>query len=284
MADLTQWNEGGHAIYGATFVIVLSPMPPPATMRELLSLHGKVKDNYPRKQETRGIGVRVGIDEQQNAVTEFGVGEQTMRGFTFDSLKPDGQLARAIRLDPMPPDSVALSVLRSDYQRWNQTWGEVRSIFELMLPTLSSEAQIVGLQLQFHDRFLWSGQPDDFRPEMLLRQDSDFLAPNIFKAIGPWHSHHGYFEQRREPMPHNLLNVAEVQATAGDASHPDLEFGFLFDVKLTHRITIAANDQELGNLKRIDAFMEEMHDQDKWVLARILNDEMCDLIELPKPE
>lgn len=287
MADLTPWNEKrGNAVYQATFVIVLSPMPPPAVVREILSLHGndKVKERYPRKQETQGVGVRLGIDEQQNAVTELGVGEPTMKGFIFDSLEPDGQLTRAIRLDPMPPDSVTLSVIRSDYERWDQTWEEVHSIFNLMLPTLLSKTRIVGLQLQFRDRFLWHGQPDEFRPEMLLRRDSDFLVPNVFKINGPWHSYHGYFEQHGTPFPHDLLNVSEVQATTKDTSQPDSDYGFLFDMRLTHRITPSGNDQTLSNLGMIEALMEEMHDRNKWVLSRIINDEMCNLIKLPKPE
>ena len=72
MASLTQWNEGGHAIYRATFVIEFSPMPPPAAVRELLALHGNVKQDYPRTHETQGIGVKVGIDERKNPVAELG--------------------------------------------------------------------------------------------------------------------------------------------------------------------------------------------------------------------
>ena len=284
MASLVQWNEGGHAIYRATFAIEFSPMPPPAVVRELLALHGSVKQDYPRRQETQGIGVKLGIDEWKNPTAELEGPDQTTKGFAFDSLEPNGEVARAIRLDPMPPNNAALSVVRSDYARWDQTWNEVRSIFALMAPALLARARVVGLQLQFHDRFLWRESPDAFRADMLLRAGSIFLVPNAFEVTGPWHSYHGYFEQYNDPIPHHLLNVVEAQARTKDASLPDREFGFLFDVNMKHRIPVTGSEEVFGSLDTIAALMEEMHDRDKWVLSHIINDDMCDLIKLPKPE
>ena len=257
-------------------------MPAPATIRELLALHSKVKEHYPRRQETKGIGVRVDIGEQTNAVTELGVVDDAMRGLAFDSLKPDGQLLRAIRLDPLPPSGAVLSVLRADYQGWEQTWNEVWNIFHLMLPILLVRTRVVGLQLQFHDRFLWNGDAHDFSPGTLLRAGSGFLVPNVFRVQGPWHSHHGFFEQHDGPVPHHLLNVAEVQMTTRDPSNTEQHFDLMFDVIMTHRILGTNAHEEFNDLDCIDACMRQMHDRDKWLLAHIISDDMCDQIGLPR--
>ena len=292
------WNEGGHAVYRAAFAVEFHPKPPPQTIRELIALHPQVKSDHPRKQETQSIALKV-----ENGIPEVGATElPTLSGFIFDSLKPDGQLSHAIRLDSIgPPEgsSTTLSVLRADYESWEATWDQkARPIFDLMLSTLLEKTSAVRFQLQFHDRFVWEGDQEDFSPEQLFRKGSEFLVKNVFDSSCLWHSHHGYFEYFQEPFPYRILNVAEVQLTTLDPNESSADLQLVADLKLTHNIHhgIASRSnnqiQPLGkevllnadhDSNLLDFYMNTMHDKNKWLLARLVNDEVCDAIGLERP-
>ena len=96
MPNLRQWNEGGHAIVKATFAVIFASSPTPQTIRELLALHSKIKENYPRRKESmdRMIGFRADTVEDEEFHPE--VGEAVLAGFTLDSLKADGLSANTL--------------------------------------------------------------------------------------------------------------------------------------------------------------------------------------------
>ena len=294
MATLRQWNENGHAIVHAGFAVDFSSRPTPPTIRELLALHSKLIKAYPRRRETTGR--MIGIPADPLAVEEFRtqVGEPILAGFTFDSLRADGQVERSITLN-----DTKLSITRGDYEGWEKTWGEVRDIFELMLPVLLQRSDVITFHLQYNDRFIWEGDRTAFRAEMIVRKGSQMLVPNIFEAHDLWHSYHGYFEYPDQPHKHQLLNVAEVQVLPSENVGLDPDLGLVADIRLSHRTfhgveraggrakPIKTVEEVLGTgsgTGLIDTYMDEMHQKDKWLLANLLNDDMCVKIGLESPE
>ena len=168
-----------------------------------------------------------------------------------------------------------------------------------MLPVLIERSAVIGFHLQYHDRFIWTGERCSFRTETIFRSNSRWLTPNVFEAEDLWHSHHGFFEYRDQPCKHQLLNVAEVQL--GPLRDTDRGVGneLAADIKLNHRAfhgveraggrpreaksmeDIFGTEQHTG---LIDTYMDEMHRKNKQILAQFLNDRMCDRIELERLE
>lgn len=294
MPSPRQWNENGHAIVSAAFAVIFASNPTPQTIRELLALHSKIKEDYPRRQESTGrvIGFRTDtLVEDEEVHTE--VGDPVLSGFTFDSLKADGQIMRSITLNENK-----LSIVRTDYDSWEKTWGEVREVLVLMLPVALERLDVAAFQLQYHDRFVWEGEQADFRADIIFRRDSEFLAPNVFEVKDLWHSNHGYFEYPDQPHKHQLLTVSDVQVIPPGRAELDTGPWLLADVKFNHRAFhgveraggqgtgIKSVEEVLGAegaTGLIDSYMNEMHDRDKQLLARLINDEMCDRIKLDRP-
>lgn len=294
VATLRQWNENRHAIVNAAFAVSFASPPTPQTIRELRALHSKLSKAYPRKRETTGrlIGIQADAGDAEELHTE--VGEPILAGITFDSLQADGQVERSITLK-----DAKLSITRGDYEGWDKTWGEVREIFELMLPVLLQRSDIIAFHLQYNDRFVWEGDRTAFRAEMLFRNGSQMLVPNIFETHDLWHSYHGYFEYPDQPHKHQLLNVAEVQVIPSENVGLDPDLGLVADIRLNHQTShgveraggrakpIKTVDEGLGTgggTGLIDTYMNEMHEMDKWLLARLINDDMCAKIGLESPE
>lgn len=290
-------NENGHAIVQAAFSVDFASPPVPSTIREAFSLHPQIRSNYPRKQEIRAIpipAVPFPAHKDAGEVQSVAPSEMQLGGFTFDSLKPDGAIERSITLV-----GNKISIMRADYESWDKTWGEVRGLFMLMLPALLERSAVIGFHLEYHDRFVWDGERDRFRPEMVFRRGSQWLTPNVFETEELWHSHHGFFEYRNQPCKHQLLNVVEAQMLPIEDTANDSGNALAADVKLKHRVihgvvraggppeetnAVEAIFGTEGGAGLIDTCMCEMHDENKLILAQLINDEMCDRIKLERPE
>ena len=168
----------------------------------------------------------------------------------------------------------------------------------LMLPVALERMDIVAFNLQYHDRFIWDGDLSEFNSAIVFREESHLLAPNIFDVDDLWHSHHGYFEYPDEPYKHQLLNSMEVQLIPSERAGLDPNQGLISDIKVSHRIfhgvehaggtgtLINTEDQTFGTGDEaglLDTYMNEMHDKNKLLLSRLINDEMCGMINLDTP-
>lgn len=291
MAAPRPWNENGHAIVQAAFSVDFALPPVPSTIREVLSLHPRIRKEYPRKREITAT-----------PIASFGTGREVQPaaagepqlGFTFDSLKPDGEVERAVSLV-----ANKLSIMRADYESWDRTWKEVRGLFELILPVLLERSAVIGFHLEYHDRFVREGGRGGFQADMVFRRGSRWLAPNVFEAEDFWHSHHGFFEYPDRPHKHQLLNVVETQLIPIDNDPQDSGSELAADIKLKHRVLhgvarAGGTPEETDSVKAIfgtdgdagliDAYMCGMHDRNKLILAGLINEEMCRRIELELPE
>jgi uncharacterized protein (TIGR04255 family) len=68
-----------------------------------------------------------------------------------------------------------------------------------------------GIQLEYWDRFNWSGTWDDFDASLLLRKDSVFVVPGWRSWRRQWHSHAGWFE----PVD-NLRRLTNINVDVGE--------------------------------------------------------------------
>lgn len=296
MAVVKQWHKDGHAIVQASFALELTAPASPPTIRELLALHSKLKDEYPRRRETRGRTFNIPADALEIEDLRPQVGQPVLAGFSFDSLRSDGNVERSITLNEK-----TLTITRADYERWHKTWPEVRTIFALMLPILLERADVITFHLQYQNRFVWEGDLGAFRTDILFRKGSRFLAPNVFDAPELWHSNHGYFTYPDQPSKHQLLSTSDVQVVLPErvGVNTDVSWSLVAEVRLNHRVIhgveraggrgkpIATVEEALANGDGnglVDHYMEEMHTRNNWLLARLINDEMCDAINLPRPE
>ena len=294
MGTARQWNEGGHAIVSATFAVDFQPRPlPQQTVRELLALHPKFVERFPRKSETTGflLGIPAGTAEDVQFQPE--IGRPVLDGFAFDYLQPSGEVLRAIKLN-----EGRLSIARSDYIGWDKTWGEVRKDLALMLSVALPTTNVIAFHLQYHDRFVWDGDRSEFTADRVFRRENDLLVPNSFKVRDLWHSHHGYFEYPDQPEKHQLLHTIQVQVVPPGRVGLSSGDGLGIDLRLNHRVYhgVERAGQQPRLIKRveevfgpsdagglIDAYINEMHDKNKALLARLINDEMCDRIGLERP-
>lgn len=161
----------------------------------------------------------------------------------------------------------------NDYTRWEPVWKEVRSWFDTLAPLLGKR-QFTSVGLQYNDVFHWRDTPESLDLKQVFKVGSPLLPSNAFELTNLWHSHHGYFLDRNEPIKHRLLENVNVNLLE--------ELGQRSIVITTvHKAEINIWSWEEVS-KCIDALMSDLHKRNKDNLGRLLSDDAAGKISLFK--
>jgi hypothetical protein len=88
-----------------------------------------------------------------------------------------------------------------------------------MMPLIRIYSEIVsinGVQVEYLDRFLWTGTWQDFNWRKLLKEDSEFIVGVAKRVHHQWHCHCGWFE----PTGKDARRLVNIDIDAADAVPP----------------------------------------------------------------
>jgi uncharacterized protein (TIGR04255 family) len=198
-------------------------------------------------------------------------------GAVFYRSKPDGSREKELLIER---SSIAFKT--SFYTQWDSIWGQARQYLSPVAKLYASHVRLLGISLNYSDKFIWHGDLAKCKPNMLLREQSKYLCSHIFDVTDLWHSHTGAFLQA-DSKTRRLLNLNidilnESNIVAGDKRIIAIT-SVLTDF-LNQPGYEASNVQGDDVFELIDSHMESMHVFGKKILAEILTDEMAKRIAL----
>ena len=174
---------------------------------------------------------------------------------------------------------VSLQTIR--YVRWAQFRA---ALDKYLIPTVadfSASVSIAASQLDYIDRFWWTGTWVDFEASALLNMRSDLFAHRPGATNEQWHSHSGWF-QRLEPGIRRLVNVNidVVSAQVSNVSEPRPSVGILTSMRdatepSPPQITPSGIPDD-----RLLSFLDRQHVDLKGLLRDLLVQEMTKKIGL----
>ena len=264
--------------------VALSSTPADNALRNVLTLHDKLRDRYPRRQEFRAATVPVNPAAQVVGPAN----PEALTGFSFDFVKPDGTIQQAIICN-----GNLVRIGRIDCRDQDQFQRVAVSELSLIAPALNETVQNISVERL--DRFVWGGAYDDFDPAHVLRRECEWLTPNLFDAKDLWHTNHGLFEYLNDPHDHRLLHVIEVSAILGDGATPkEPEATIVVDIKqamtVVHGKLAPTEDPDPVSAERLlgesghggllQDYVPAMFLRGDKTLERVLNDDMCSAISL----
>lgn len=162
--------------------------------------------------------------EHKTKLLEAGLKQgQAAVGFQFDL-----QTGNVVQLQDGPvsyvtPDngttitivSNQVSIQTTRYIRWTNFENAASKFLMPLVHDFCSSISISAIQLDYRDRFLWSGSWEDFDSTSLLNSQSELIAPKVAHAPQQWHCHSGWFEQMPESsVRRRLVNVNVDVVTA----------------------------------------------------------------------
>jgi uncharacterized protein (TIGR04255 family) len=164
------------------------------------------------------------------------------------------------------------------YVRWQPFSGQIE---ELLLPLLDGYVDVVSIanvQLEYVDRFIWTGDWSTFRWRDLLQEHGPFLSRRASQAQTQWHTHSGWFEDITGGR--RLINV---NIDVVDLVRPD---GVVPSVGILTLMRDAVPEQAPGQTGRywngasIQAVLEQLHNELKRLLEQIITAPMAERIGL----
>lgn len=90
------------------------------------------------------------------------------------------------------PNSIMFSTQR--YVRWASFINAFHNITGAIVAHFENALNTGSLRLEYWDRFLWTGEWDQFDLRKLIKEETKLVSPTIFDADRECHSHVGWFE------------------------------------------------------------------------------------------
>ena len=229
----------------------------------------KNDNDLPGYAELQGIAFSLG---QPGAIPI----PQQLGGMLMHRSAPNGSIERELRIE-----RAVCTYRTTKYTKWDSVWTEAKKYFEVVIPQFGRFAKIAGISLNFQDKYIWNGVLGEAKVDGLLRHDSQYLSPHIFKAEDLWHCHTGAFI-RLDSHTKRLLNInvdlLDENSPAGTQKVVSIATVLTDMLNQPTYETLEINETDIVNY--LDTRMQSLHAFSKDVFGNIINDEMCKRIAL----
>jgi len=262
--------SGAHAVQSAVFAIEwTNPLPQDALshIRAAYDQSKELKRQFPAvPQEQRILSVL--IDQAPSAVSPQTVssgGECIGYKFTKQSnISP-------LRILQVTKDSCLYVV--QDYTRWKSVVSDVLLAYSEVSEFLV-KTPVAALGLQYTDVFHWRADPEHLNLVEVLNHESGLIPTCALDRKGLWHSHHGYLDERKEPVDHSALENINVDIVDNGGQRS-------VAIVTSHQARLKRPLYDAETLRSsLQSFYECLHDQNKALLGRLLTSEVKRKIKL----
>jgi uncharacterized protein (TIGR04255 family) len=262
----------GHAIEQMTIVIRMNKEIDDSSIAAIKAVMGSPPE-LPRRTDIRGFTVAIGTNIHAPSSTSAG-----NVGLSFAKFADDGTVHTELRTER---SSITYHTTR--YTSWENIWSQARKYFASLIPQYLTKVGITGIALVYVDRFIWNGQETPADASKLLRANSVFLCPNVYKVKDLWHSHSGWFD-RINPITKRLanVNVDFMEAPPEDRFRRAIVVNTVLTDLFNQPGYDPANPSPEDAIGFVEDHLTQLHDFCKVILSGIISDNMAKRIALTK--
>ncbi|MGV1951654.1 hypothetical protein ACQZ44_12560 [Agrobacterium vitis] len=139
-------------------------------------------------------------------------------GYIFNSYAATDDLLGA---DTPVSEQVQFDARYCVYRTWNYvSWSyqkdRIKQLIGGVIEEISAVSSISRIRFEFLDQFIFEGSIEENDLSMLLRTDSDYIAPHIFQLKNKYHSHTGAMRD----LDGKIVEVIQINID-GNESFPD---------------------------------------------------------------
>jgi len=257
---------GNHAVQAAHFVVEWAEPLKTDSILALAKLSSKFKNlGFPVMQPQNTFSVEFGPTSSAGAMNPIGHG---VSGFIFAK----EQLPQSSRHVIVSAEKCMIAV--RDYTRWDQVFLDVQSYLKIVLEEIGPMRPVKGFGLQYNDIFTWNDDPSELNLREIFKDDF-VIPPNVFRQKGLWHLHHGYMEDKSDPVPCTVLQNINVDMIDSGA-------GRQLQIIGSHHATLKDPlwQPHMKNKNTVANIFEMLHNDNKKMIISLLKDEICTRIKL----
>jgi uncharacterized protein (TIGR04255 family) len=261
-------NEA-HAIQSVVFALEWQGQLSDHALTEIEKLSSKLKTHFPNSAVQKMRTIKLDATPDSVSLNQQ-FEEEQVHGVTFQRIGKFGRVESQL--------NVARSnciVLLHTYERWKPTLEAIMRYFKIVLPVILKEKSISTIALQYEDIFTWKDDASKLNLREVFKDNSPYLAPNIFEQQGLWHCHHGYI----------IESLADVHGKCVDninVSLVDNQNDREIRISTTHKVTLISPLRMANKdyLQSIENVQNKLHDHNKEILSKLLTNEVCAKIKL----
>ena len=261
--------RGKHSIQEAQInILFLGPFEQQSIQVTMGFAQSELSAELPRSAEVRGGSFRIDITNPA-APSPMGEMQTDVAGFQISKAQPNGQPARILQLA-----NNALSVSFMDYESWDAAKCDaLRYLHPVLISLPLEQIPAVAIGLRFIDRYTFSGNPDDARPDLLLMRKNPHITPHTFDSGATWHCNTGWFENPIEEGDRVLHNLNASSSLVNLSSTVTIDHNATRHLgSLRYSIDTLSTPAD-GAIGLTDA-LEGLHNRNKEILAQVLFPEM----------
>lgn len=258
-----------NALEAVGFIVQLKNHFSAQDVEALFSLKERLAEELPsfEKMTTHMLGV-VGNSLPQQESRDSGV--------ILQSFKSNGRQDWVLRAMHNQ-----ILVTCSDYTRWVDVSAKAIRLIYTVMQSIRAEVNPVQLvAMQFLDKFLYDGVPDNYNTEDIFRSDTEYLTPFSRQAGNQWHVYQGWFVDESETVAlgkGRVLNGLNIATSI----LPDRNL----TTTIEHLVQFASESEEgifFTSADKLNTHFTFLHEQNKYILLRTLSDKQLQKIGLSK--
>lgn len=253
--------NGKNAIEATGFILGFDRKFQPDELERLLVLETALKAELPVFSKIGGMGVTV----QDGNVTVEG------NNFTGVALHKTGGHLGTVAWALRVTDNT-IHATCGDYDDWNIEWPKARSLISAVLNLLNSTTlniSVVGCQVI--DKFVYLDDTKDYRVEDIFSIDSELLTKKVRDSGELWHIHQGWFDESLTAPGSKLLS--QLNLSSGRLNNKlTTTIDHTMQLIYTQLVTIDEMFTPKDGSIKIDMVFKELHDINKLILKKLLNE------------
>ncbi|MGH8557821.1 MAG: TIGR04255 family protein [Methylococcales bacterium] len=267
-----------HAIVEVVMFVQFAPGFGDSTIRKLTQIEHDLKDELPKATPIQRLAFSM-LPQQGSQVMQ-----QQLIGIEMQSMRRDGSLEWMLRTTE---NTIAVHCL--DYSRWDTVWQKAKGYLDKAFKHLDgSESFVDAVGLKYIDRFLCNTAPEQSNLSDLFGSNNDLIFNRAFSMNSGslWHCHTGWFEN----MNLNTADMKCLNQLNVDSSFKNINGNSKLVVTIDHSAiaSIPQDKNGLSVLKKrngseelsFEDIMNELHRQNKAMMAKLLSKQMATAISL----
>lgn len=242
-----------------------------------------LREVFPRVMDLPGGGIQLIGAGQQIAIQAvqfpnvISQQQQVSGGRIFGKYRSNGSVESELRVE-----RTSVSYRSSAYTSWRDVWKIAKGYFNCVIP-IFAEASIplLGISLNYVDKFRWNGPMDDIRVQNLLRTGSRYVAPHVFDLKDLWHSHTGAFQRMDDETKRLLIiNIDCNDDMSTGVSQRTIAIATILTDMFNQPGYGPKTLSEPASMDFFEHRLKLLHDHGKEIFGETINDDMCKRIGL----
>ena len=168
----------------------------------------------------------------------------------------------------------SMTARTASYVRWSPFSGQIEALMLPLFSIYSDVVSVANIQLDYVDRFLWTGDWSNFDWRALLRSDGQFLAARAAEGHRLWHTHSGWLDATPDGQRLVNVNVDLADYQRSDGPVPSIAILTL----MREDVTPGLSGYE--DATSVQARLEQLHKHLKSLLGQIITKQMAERISL----